>query len=153
GFDVFSVPYSETKQPGSSFDPSTSSGLSRAQSRVDGFRTSGDRPPEPARDELVEPRAYPYSPWSTLRPTSWSPIFGGDADQFRLGASAFGYDVLHYHGYSVSASWLVSGPAGTPRPTAASPDWRAFYTYDRWRPRLYLSAETSTSFFAGPADA
>ena len=58
--------------------------------------------------------------------------------------------MLGYHGYALSATWLVSGPRNADTPSAASPDWQAAYVYARWRPELFVSASRSTSFFAGP---
>src|SRR5439155_341943 len=98
-----------------------------------------------------EPR--PYSPWPTLRPTSWTPIVEGDSTQVRVGAAAAGFDVLGYHAYVASASWLVSGPAAAEKPGAATPDWTLFYAYNRWRPTVWAAASSATSFFSGPPTA
>jgi Tol biopolymer transport system component len=92
-----------------------------------------------------------YRPWPTLAPTSWTPVVEGGSDQWRTGASVFGYDVLGYHGYSATATWGISSPAGAPTPSRASPDWQVSYVYARWRPTFFGSASAQTSFFAGPA--
>ncbi|MGH9141991.1 MAG: hypothetical protein ACRD2I_12745 [Vicinamibacterales bacterium] len=92
-----------------------------------------------------------YAPLDTLNPTSWTPIVDTDSQQIRVGASLSGADVLGYHAYAATATWLLSGPDGVPRPSAATPDWQVSYLYDRWRPTLYLSATSDTTFFAGPA--
>jgi Periplasmic component of the Tol biopolymer transport system len=99
----------------------------------------------------VQGTATDYSPIDTLKPTSWTPILEADSDQVRLGAGITGYDVLGYHGYAASATWLVSSPAGAPTLSAATPDWQLSYVYNRWRPAFYLAASSTTSFFAGPA--
>jgi hypothetical protein len=121
---------------------------------------SGDRvtpasPVEPAvnasRDEGVRPTAG-YSPLDTLKPTWWTPLIVTDNDQLRAGANVNGFDVLGYHVYSATVTWLLSGPDGAPDPGGA-PDWRLTYLYDRWRPTFYVSASSETSFFAGPATA
>jgi hypothetical protein len=78
------------------------------------------------------------------------PIVEGDSTQFRAGAATSGTDVLGYHSYAASATWLVSGPDEAARPNAATPDWNIYYAYDRWRPTLWVSASNDTSFFAGP---
>jgi hypothetical protein len=96
------------------------------------------------------PASALYNPAHTLRPTSWSPIIEGDSHQLRLGLATSGFDVLGYHGYAVSATWLATSPAGAPTPNGAVPDWDVFYQYARWRPTAWFSASTSTSFFAGP---
>jgi hypothetical protein len=72
------------------------------------------------------------------------------SDQFRVGAGTSGADVLGYHAYAATATWLLSSPAGAPTPSAAAPDWQISYLYDRWRPTFYVSASSDTSFFAGP---
>ena len=104
----------------------------------------------PLDPERACPRSAPYNPAHTLRPTSWSPIIEGDSHQLRLGFATSGFDVLGYHGYAVSATWLATSPSGAPTPNGAAPDWNVFYQYARWRPTAWLSASTSTSFFAGP---
>ena len=38
-----------------------------------------------------------------------------------------GVDVLGYHAYAATATWLVSAPAGAPTPSPASPDWQIYY--------------------------
>jgi hypothetical protein len=95
--------------------------------------------------------AAPYSPWPTLPPTSWMPIVEIDSTQFRAGAATSGTDVLGYHAYAASATWLVSGPDDAVRPNAATPDWNIYYAYNRWRPTLWINASNDTSFFSGPA--
>lgn len=131
GFDLFAIPY-----------PSESEAL----------RQSGgsDRRDLPARREGEAARSdKPYSPWPTLRPTSWSPLVVADSSQVRAGVGVGGVDVLGYHSYFASATWLVSGPADAAR-QPASPDWQLTYVYDRWRPTWYATASSTTSFFAGP---
>ncbi len=91
-----------------------------------------------------------YSPLPTIAPRSWFPIVQVDENQVRLGVATEGADVLGYHRYSMSASWITSYPSGATIPDAASPDWHAVYQYARWRPTLWLQASNSTSFFAGP---
>jgi hypothetical protein len=112
----------------------------------------------PLRAEQVSPpadetdlRAASYNPLHTLKPTSWTPVVESTNDQVRLGAGIAAADVLGYHGYAATATWLVSGPDGASAPSGASPDWQLYYVYDRWRPAFYVAATTSTSFFAGPA--
>src|ERR1019366_8444350 len=101
--------------------------------------------PDPAA-----PTSAPYSPWDTLKPTSWMPFFDNTTDQLRLGVAVSGFDVLGYHGYALAGTWLVSGPKNASTPSAVSPDWQATYVYARWLPELFVSASRSTSFFAGP---
>jgi hypothetical protein len=133
GFDLFSMPY-----------PEASASAAMTIETAPSERT--------AAAAIVLPSTA-YSPLPTLRPTSWSPVFERDSTQLRLGATATGYDVLGYHGYAVSATWLLSGPAGAVTPGAATPDWSMAYSYDRWRPTWFAAASSATSFFAGPAAA
>jgi hypothetical protein len=99
----------------------------------------------------VAPSA-PYRPWQTLKPTSWSPIVEADANQLRFGFATAAVDVLGYHSYELSATWLARSPEGASTPEAARPDWQASYQYARWRPTFWFAASDRTSFFAGPAD-
>jgi len=101
--------------------------------------------------QIPDSKFEEYSPWPTLRPTSWTPIVEADSTQVRIGASTSIFDVLRYHTYTASATWLASGPDDAPRPSAATPDWNIYYAYDRWRPTLWANASNATSFFSGPA--
>jgi hypothetical protein len=134
GFDLFSMPYPV-------------SGEARPPRDVQSAQTRA------AELEPLDHEPRPYSPWPTLRPTSWTPIVEGDSTQFRVGAATAGFDVLGYHAYGASASWLVSGPAAAEKPGAATPDWTLFYAYDRWRPTVWAAASSATSFFSGPPTA
>ena len=133
GHDVFAMPYPEATA---------------------GTRTSS-RVAQPGPEAPVEPQrrsgSRAYSPWRTLAPTSWSPVVETAADQVRVGAAAAGADVLGYHAYAASATWLASGPADSPTHRSAAPDWRISYAYDRWRPTFYATVASDTAFFAAPA--
>ena len=83
-------------------------------------------------------------------PTSWFPVITGDSHQLRAGAATGGGDVLGYHAFAASATWLVSGTVGADPPNAAAPDWLIAYAYTRWRPTLWATASTDTTFAAGP---
>jgi Tol biopolymer transport system component len=137
GIEIFSLPYPERNARES--DPGVRP--------VAGTPDLNDR--DPQRVALQNPAATPYSPWPTLRPTSWSPEVDNSSDQLRVGASVFGSDVLGYHFYAATATWLVSGPAGSLAPAAAVPDLQLFYLYNRWRISPFTSASTETSFFSG----
>ncbi len=129
GFDLFAIPYRHSGDRRLLF----------------GNRAPGGPALEPYAGEPA-----PYSPLPTLSPTSWTPIVEGDRTQFRLGAATGGIDVLGYHAYAASATWLISSPAGATKPAAAAPDWAVSYAYDRWRPTLWAAASSATSFFSGP---
>jgi hypothetical protein len=94
-----------------------------------------------------------YNPLKTMAPTSWTPVIENDGETVRLGGSVSGIDVLGYHGYSASASWLVTSTTNAPRPAPAVPDWELYYQYDRFRPSFYTLASSTTSFAAGPPTA
>ena len=134
GFDLFQVPYPQRAAAGAEIarpkSPSSSSESELPQS--------------------TRPSAKPYSPWPTLKPTWWSPLVEGDRHSIRVGATTGGADVLGYHGYAASATWLVSSPDSAPAVDAAKPDWQLSYVYDRWVPAFWVSASRDTSFFAGP---
>jgi hypothetical protein len=85
-----------------------------------------------------------------LKPTYWTPLVENTSDQFRLGVATSGYDVLGYHSYALTATWLISGPRDQPIPDRVTPDWQFSYAYSRWRPSFFASASSTTSFFAGP---
>jgi hypothetical protein len=135
GYDVFSMPYPSGDVPARNLAP---------------VRTGSSATASPSGPPANVTR---YSPLPTLGPRSWSPVITGDSEQIRVGAETAGRDVLGYHGYALSATWLVTSPAGAPTPNRGSPDWFASYAYDRWRPTLFVSASSETSFFAGPATA
>ncbi len=133
GFDLFTMPYPATSPSGS-------------------VAVESKHVPAPTGATASEP-ASTYAPWRTLAPTSWSPTLTGDRQQLRVGATIAATDLLGYHSYSLSASWLASSPAGAERPPAITPDWQVAYVYDRWWPTFWAGASSDTSFFAGPATA
>lgn len=91
-------------------------------------------------------QSRPYNPLTMLAPTSWSPVITGDADRLRLGFATGGVDVLGYHSYAASATWLATSPPAAASPDAAIPDWQITYAYDRWRPTFWIAASADTSF-------
>ncbi len=136
GFDVFTMDYpAPSARDG---DPLIALPPSPRTVRGDGS-TEADRLP-----------ATDYNPLPTLAPTSWSPILQTSGSQVRVGAALAGADVLGYHLYSASATWLASGPSGAIVPSNTAPDWQLAYLYDRWQPTLFAAASSQTSFFAGP---
>jgi hypothetical protein len=139
GFDLFTMPYPRTGS--GALPPPRSTEPVRATDPLQ--RTT--RPAEPLA-------ATTYTPWSTLRPTSWTPLIEGGSGQIRAGLALSGSDVLGRHSYSGSATWLANLPEGATAPNRAEPDWQAFYGYSRWRPTIFLSASSATIFGAGPAD-
>ena len=140
GYDLFSMPYpASTPVVGAD----TPVGPSNEPLDSPGARLRAE-PPPPLQ-------TFSYSPLDTLPPTSWTPVVQTGGGQARVGAGLSGFDVLGYHAYAATATWLISAPDGAPAPNRATPDWQIYYFYDRWRPTFYVSATGDTSFFAGPA--
>jgi len=148
GYDLFTIPTTV----GSGF-----SRIARDDTRSPvgaGFSRSATASTTTSADSIrlkPDPTPRAYSPWSTLPPTSWSPILDFGSDQWRLGAAVSGSDVLARHGYAVSATWLVDAPTGSAG-SRSIPDWQISYAYDRWRPTFLASASRDTTFAAGPPD-
>ena len=134
GYDLYTIPY-------------TQPGAEHARPLRPGPPTvpSGAGP-----GRRVQPVTHPYSPWSTLKPTSWFPLVESDSDQLRIGATVWGFDVLGYHAYSAAATWLVSRAFETLALPAPRADWQLSYVYARWQPAFWAAASTDTSFFGGP---
>jgi Tol biopolymer transport system component len=158
GFDLFTMPYPQlTPAPSAASESDAPVRSQSTASSTDAMSSrAADGPSESQKAAAVRslsPGAPDrgYSPWATLLPTSWSPVLTSDGTQVRAGVGVAGVDILQYHAYALSASWLVSGPAGASGTRDAVPDWQAAYAYNRWRPILSLTASTQTSFFAGPA--
>jgi hypothetical protein len=131
GFDVFTIPYA----------PSV---IARSDTVADLEGLPGE-PTSPSA-----PASTAYRPWRTLTPRSWSPVIQTDSNGLRAGLAVSGYDVLQYHAWAASATWLASAPAGAPPVNGATPDWQLSYTYNRFRAVPFVSASLQTSFFAGP---
>src|SRR5262245_38696517 len=129
--------------------PSSESGNRNATRAIQNSEAAPEATPTGVRDLP----STDYRPLSTLAPTSWTPVIKGGGDQWQIGASVAGYDVLGYHGYAATATWRMSSPDGAPTPAGATPDWQLSYAYTRWRPTFFASASAQTSFFAGPATA
>jgi len=156
GYDLFAMPY---PPEGSPTDRRAAGG---ADSRGVGDpptlqrRRKLDAMAEAAAPQLPAEEARPateYSPMSTLKPTSWTPVIETDSDQIRAGAGLGGVDLLGYHAYAATATWRLSSPSNAPAQSATAPDWQIYYVYDRWRPTLYAAASSATSFYNGPVTA
>jgi hypothetical protein len=145
GFDVFRAPYRiDTEHP-------VAIDLDEASLVSPGLKTRPTTDDEPRTDvgRVFGPgvTSRPYSPWSTLAPTSWTPMIEQSGRATRAGVSVAGSDVLGYHTYAASAAWFLSQPAGTPSAGAASPDFGASYSYTRWTLQPWIAVSRSTSFF------
>lgn len=135
GFELFSMPYPEgaAEEPGARVRPAVDAAGARASVERGAVASS-----------VV---STAYSPLGTLLPTSWWPVITTGGDQLRAGAATFGSDVLGYHLYQATATWLIASPTGSQPPNAPVPDWQVSYTYDRWRPALFAGASMETTFF------
>lgn len=136
GFDLFEMPYPAA---GAAVDagPGVRDGRPAAASEAGTVPAAGgDR----------------YNPARTLKPTSWSPVIVWDQRQIRVGAVTAAADVLGYHGYSGSATYLAGAPSDSVPPGSPRFDWQLSYVYDRWQPTFWVSGSATTSFSAGPAD-
>jgi hypothetical protein len=153
GFDLFRMPYLEIKSAASGLS-TLDSRLSTLDSRLStlDFRLStlNSRPRSPDAVSYIQKATSEYAPWPTLGPTSWFPIVEADRDHVSVGAATGGSDVLGYHAWAASATWLVSSPADAPAVSAVNPDWQLWYAYGRWWPTLWAAASSTTSFFGGP---
>ncbi len=89
-------------------------------------------------DQAPGTAADPYRPWRTIAPRFWTPTVDVDNGETALGAGTAGGDALGRHVYGVNVQWAAS---------RARPDWEVSYTYDRWRPTLFLTAEDDTDPF------
>ena len=134
GFELFQMPYPERS-------------AEEAEARVvpPSIDVTGARGAPGVVASSVISKAY--SPLGTILPTSWWPVITTDRDQIRAGASIFGSDVLGYHIYQATTTWLLTSPAGSQPPAPQVPDWRVSYAYGRWRPVLFANASMETSFF------
>ncbi|MGE5244658.1 MAG: hypothetical protein ACM3SQ_10570 [Betaproteobacteria bacterium] len=140
GSDLFEAPYADDTDAAEGIQQAGRPGQSVPAVAMD--RTAGN----------AAPASAPYSPWATLAPVAWTPLFTADSRQLRAGIATGGSDVLGYHAYAASATWLVRGPSGRAG-SPATPDWEISYAYTRWRPLFFVDASEQTSFFAGPPDA
>jgi hypothetical protein len=104
-------------------------------------------PPRPS-DATALTDATPYRPWPTLAPRAWEPLVEWRDNRLRLGAGAYGTDVLGRHVVSATATWAVTS-SDEHRDLAPSgrPDWNASYTYQRWTPAIYAVVTDRTSLF------
>jgi hypothetical protein len=144
GFDLFTLPFPQA-------DARSATELAPKRPEL---RAGSAAPRETAAASPAV--GAPYSPWATVKPTSWMPVVERSAHQVRAGFATSGQDVLGRHAYSLAATWQVADAArirsGGPASALhrATPDWQVAYAYERWRPTFFLSASSTTSFFAGP---
>lgn len=61
--------------------------------------------PDPYQQPVSHSEVRDYSPWATLSPTRWMPLFGGDDHATLAGAAIDGADALLRHSYIASYSY------------------------------------------------
>jgi hypothetical protein len=137
GFDLFQIPYLAA---GAAPDAAGTSAIA--------FPPLAGQNPTPPIDLSS---ARPYSPWSTLWPTSWSPVIERPHQQTRVGAAVAGWDVLAYHFYSAQATWGMYSPVDAPAGSGSGADWSLAYVYARWQPQFWVTASRESSFYAPEA--
>ncbi|MDF2153436.1 hypothetical protein [Vibrio sp. CAU 1672] len=92
--------------------------------------------PDPVQNSASKSVPEVYSPWSTLRPRTWLPIWASDDQQTLIGAATNGSDALGRHNYVVSASWDSKNDIA---------GYNIQYAYDnRWLVQLERSHSFST---------
>ncbi len=133
GFDLFRATALADGEPGTRMD-----------SRV----STDDAGSSPVIETTARaPSSDRYEPWTTLLPRTWVPLIERRDSRWRVGAAVAGADVLGRHVVAASATWAVSAdpfPGLAPR---GRPDWGASYSYQRWQPALYATAQDRTHLF------
>lgn len=131
GYDVFEAPLASSPAAGAT-QPDTPS------FPVDETRPSPQRPRDISKP-IQGDRSY--SPWSTLWPRAWSPVFTASNERTDAGAIVEGSDVLGRHAYRAIVTWPVARPAADmPIAFSLRPDLDVSYVYGRWRQTVLLSA-------------
>jgi Tol biopolymer transport system component len=85
--------------------------------------------PKTQQTSSSKPDAAPYSPWPTLRPTFWTPIFGSDETGSQIGAATGGADVLGKNKFDAAALY------GT---TTHRPAYSLQYVNDSFYPSFHV---------------
>jgi len=90
-----------------------------------------NQPPIPQTQQNIssEPNLASYSPWPTLRPTFWTPIFGADESGSQIGAATGGADVLGKDKFDAAALY------GT---TTHRPAYSLQYVNDAFYPSFHV---------------
>ncbi len=88
-----------------------------------------------------------YRPWTTLLPTSWTPVAEAGDEQVRAGVATMGRDILGYHQWSASATWRIADDFNESA-FGNRPDWTATYTYQRMPLQPFAAAWRSTDGIA-----
>lgn len=124
GFDV----YTSAAPTLSAFKPTLPAGTSD-QARI-----------PPTVVTTPPPAITAYTPWNSLRPHWWVPLWEYDAIKTRLGAYTSGADALQRHVYALAALYDV---------THKKFSGALSYTYDRWYPLLSFYVDRVPTYEGG----
>ena len=104
---------------------------------ADAVTTADQSKPDPVTKPAVLP-SHPYSPWSSLVPTYWSPLLQIDDQRTELGIGTSGTDVLQRHQYAATFIYDVKNkiPLGS-----------ADYIYDGLWPILHVGFLRENDFY------
>lgn len=92
--------------------------------------------PDPAPNPAQKSEVYDYSPWSSLRPRTWVPVYSLDENQSLAGLVTNGSDALGRHNYMVHLAWDTENDLG---------QYHFGYLYDnRWFASINRSHDFST---------
>lgn len=92
--------------------------------------------PDPAPNRVQKSGTYQYSPWSSLRPRTWVPVYSLDENQSLAGLVTNGSDALGRHNYMVHLAWDTENDFG---------QYHLGYLYDnRWFASISRSHDFST---------
>ncbi|WP_394144974.1 hypothetical protein [Vibrio atypicus] len=92
--------------------------------------------PNPAPKSAPKSEVTEYSPWASLRPRTWVPLFSLDENQSLTGFVTNGSDALGRHNYMVHLAWDTENDIG---------QYHFGYSYDnRWLAAISRSHDFST---------
>ena len=118
GFDLFAMPYPSEEAGAEGPTPAASSPETDRRVSVVDEVGGAAAPTDNGEDEVMSARAagaVRYTPWSTLRPTSWMPIIqSGTSRELRVGIATTGVAGPEPHdGQPVGSVWVaVATPEG-----------------------------------------
>ncbi|EGA70702.1 WD-40 repeat-containing protein [Vibrio sinaloensis DSM 21326] len=92
--------------------------------------------PDPAPNVALKSEAESYTPWSSLRPRTWVPVYSLDENQSLAGIITNGSDALGRHNYLASLAWDTENSLA---------EYSIGYLYDnRWRVTLSRNHDFTT---------
>ncbi len=92
--------------------------------------------PDPAPETVVKSEAKAYSPWRSLRPRTWVPVYSLDENQSLAGLVTNGSDAIGRHNYIASIAWDTENNLG---------QYNLGYLYDnRWFAAISRSYDFTT---------